>query len=83
VEFVFVVGMADVEKDNIVVEMENIFVENTIVDMIDMMFEHCREVGFHKKVLTNLVEKVGFYPTEEAMISKEKGNSMCFVHNLD
>jgi hypothetical protein len=76
-------GMVVVEKDKIVVEMEKIVVENNIVDMDDMMFEDCREVGFHKWVLSNLVEKVGFEPVEEAMPTKEKGHSMCFVHNLD
>jgi hypothetical protein len=71
VEFV-VVGMVVVGKDKIVVE-------NKIVDMDDMMFGDCREDGFHKWVLTNLVEKVGFDPTEEAMPAKVKGYSKCFV----
>ena len=77
VEFVVFAGMVDVEMDKIVVQMEN------IVDMVDMMFEYYREVGFHKRIISNLGEKFVFEPTKEAMLAKEKGHSMCFVQNLD
>lgn len=82
-EFFVVVGMIVVGKDNILVEMEKNVVETKIVDMVDMMFEDCREDGFQKRFLSNLVKKVDFEPTEEVMPAKENECSICFVHNLD
>jgi len=78
VDFFVVVGMIVVGKDNILVEMEKIVVESKIVDMVDMMFEDCREDGFCKFVLTNLFERVGFDSVEDVMYAKVKGYFKCF-----
>jgi hypothetical protein len=64
---VVVADMVVVEKENIVVDM---VVENMMVDMVDMTVEDYREAGFHKWVLANPVDGVGFGPTEETMPTK-------------